>query len=109
MVESVAEFRKRLRQLRPDSGDPTQAQMRKAVATFNVDKLAPATLSEFLNDVRAHSLPRWEFVRSYVAACLLHAGTSPRQVATQLDSWAACWRDLAAGSATGNGNQAVPL
>jgi hypothetical protein len=101
MVESVAEFRQRLRQLRADSGHPTQAQMRKAIATFDVDKLAPATLSEFLGDVRAHSLPRWEFVRSYVAACLLYDGNTPQQVNAQLKSWAHCWKDLAAGTGAG--------
>jgi len=49
--------------------------MRHAIATFKVDKLARATLSEFLNDVRGHSLPKWEFVRSFVAACQLHHAT----------------------------------
>jgi hypothetical protein len=91
---STAEFRQRMRQLRVDCDHPTQAQMRSAIATFNVDKLARATLSEFLNDIRAHSLPKWEFVRSYVAACLLHRGTSPRTVSEQLQTWATWWTNL---------------
>jgi hypothetical protein len=90
----TAEFRQRMQRLRAECDNPTQAQMRQAIATFNVDKLARATLSEFLNDVRAHSLPKWEFVRSYVAACLLHRGTAPHTVSEELQTWATWWTSL---------------
>ncbi|OLF09678.1 hypothetical protein BLA60_17960 [Actinophytocola xinjiangensis] len=92
---NTAEFRQRMRRLRSDCGNPTQAQMRQVIATFDVDRLARATLSEFFSDARAHSLPRWGFVRSYVAACLLHHGTPPRAVPEQLETWADWWTTLA--------------
>jgi hypothetical protein len=102
----TAEFRQRMRRLREDCGTPAQAEMRQAIATFNVDKLARATLSEFLNDVRSHHLPKWEFVRSYVAACLLHHGTPAADVSEQLRTWASWWSSLATSPAPASNGQA---
>ncbi|MFE5563901.1 hypothetical protein ACFQ68_02825 [Amycolatopsis japonica] len=88
---TIEQFRERMRTLRAECGNPTQAEMRQAIATFKVDKLPRATLSEFLNDVRAHSLPRWEFVRAFVAACLLCKGKPSAMVSEELLLWAAWW------------------
>lgn len=94
---SVQEFRQRLHDLHKLVGAPTNAELRQAVNGFSVPKLAAATLSEFLRDRRPTVLPRQDFVRAFVAGCLLHDKTPHETVIEELSRWDALWTTVVAG------------
>jgi hypothetical protein len=93
---SVQEFRRRLHELHRSTGEPTNAELRQAVTGFAVPKLAAATLSEFLRDLRPTVLPRQDFVRAFVAGCLLHDDTPHETVIAELERWDALWTTVVA-------------
>ena len=84
----------RMRQLHLKCGAPTAAAMRKAIKDFAAPRLAPASLSEFLSNKRPNALPKQDFLRGFVAACLLYRGDQPHQVTAQLKTWDTWWATL---------------
>jgi hypothetical protein len=90
----------RMRQLHTKCGGPTAAGMRKAIKDFDVPRVAPASLSEFFSDKRPNALPKQDFLRGFVAACLLSGGTAPDLVTAELRTWDAWWGALVLASGT---------
>lgn len=97
---TIQELRMRMRQLHVKSGSPTAAAMRKSIKDFDVPRLAPASLSEFFSNKRPNALPKQDFLRGFVAACLLLDGTAPEVVAAELRTWDAWWTALVLASGT---------
>lgn len=95
---SVAEFRERLRRLHTTCGAPRNAEIRRAIRGVAVPQLAASTLSEFFSDARPGTLPRQDFVRAFVAGCLLHDDTSPDTVDEALTRWDTWWCAVVAGT-----------
>lgn len=97
---TIHELRMRMRQLHEKSGAPTAAAMRMAIKDFSAPRLAPASLSEFFSDKRPNALPRQDFLRGFVAACLLYRGDDPGTVTAQLRTWDTWWAALVLASGT---------
>ncbi|SDM29477.1 helix-turn-helix domain-containing protein [Allokutzneria albata] len=85
----VLEFRKRLKDLRVEVGDPTGAELIRALRNTKGPRLHPSTLSEFATDKRPTSLPGQDFVHAYVRACLRHRGDAPEEIDRQVYGWLA--------------------
>ena len=85
----VLEFRRRLKDLRVEVGDPTGAEMIRALRNTKGPRLHPSTLSEFATDKRPTSLPGQDFVHAYVRACLRHRGDAPEEIDRQVYGWLA--------------------
>lgn len=83
----VREFRRRLRDLRTECGDPSAAQMIRAIRSTSGPRLSPSTLSEFISDKRPLSLPSQQFVEAFVSACLRSRGDSAEEIVRQVWGW----------------------
>jgi hypothetical protein len=97
--EAVSEFAAELNRLRALAGTPSLMRLVELSAGLAYP-LARATISDKLN---AKSPPRWEFVVSFVTACLDHAGRTGVSLPSPLADlgwWdSAYWRMLAGGDA----------
>lgn len=93
---TISEFRQRLRALHADCGSPANAEIRRATRGVGVPQLAASTLSEFLSDIRPTSLPRQDFVRAFVAGCLLCSEASAETVQAETVKWDAWWLEVVA-------------
>jgi hypothetical protein len=90
---TVQEFRRRLRELHAECGAPASADIRRAIRDVTtVPGLAASTLSEFFSDTRPTVLPRQDFVRGFVAGCLLHSGAASEDVTEAVEQWDDWWR-----------------
>jgi hypothetical protein len=90
---TIADFRARLRALRAAAGDPSYAAL-GAAARGGGAMLAKATLSEFCRDVHPHRLPRQDFVRAFVRACLTCTGASTEHVDAEVARFDRWWTAL---------------
>ena len=90
----------RMRELHKKCGAPTGAAMRNAIKEFAAPRLAPASLSEFFSNKRPNALPKQDFLRGFVTACLLYRGESPHQVTAELLRWDTWWAQLVLASGT---------
>jgi hypothetical protein len=97
---TIQELRMRMRQLHKECGAPTGAAMRNAIKEFAAPRLAPASLSEFFSNKRPNALPKQDFLRGFVAACLLYRGETPQRVTTELLRWDTWWALLVLASGT---------
>lgn len=97
---TIQELRMRMRELHKECGGPTGAAMRNAIKEFAAPRLAPASLSEFFSNKRPNALPKQDFLRGFVAACLLYRGESPQRVTTELLRWDTWWAQLVLASGT---------
>ncbi|MGH3915937.1 MAG: hypothetical protein ACRDTC_21390 [Pseudonocardiaceae bacterium] len=87
----MRESRRRLHELHAACGEPSNAELRRVVCGFSVPRLAAATLSEFVRDIRPTVLPRQDFVRAFVAGCLLYSKATPEAVRDRLKQWDLWW------------------
>lgn len=92
-----AEFAQRLRTLRLWAGEPSLRRLRQLGGTTvdergnEIDALPVSTLSHVLRENR---LPRMEFVRAFVTACLRARGRDPATIAAELERWHEAWLGL---------------
>jgi hypothetical protein len=91
---TIQELRMRMRQLHIKCGTPTAAAMRKSIKDFSAPRVAPASLSEFLSNKRPNALPKQDFLRGFVAACLLCRGAPAAEVTAELRTWDTWWAAL---------------
>jgi len=101
-ARTAASYLDQLAQLRTWCGEPSLRVLRR------LDGPAPTTTSWVLNGKGLPKLPRWEFVASYVAACLRHRGLTPQQAGQQVESWRSAWQTLSRDAGTATGTPAVP-
>ncbi|WP_305785512.1 carbohydrate binding domain-containing protein [Symbioplanes lichenis] len=96
-----------LRRLRASVGQPSfrrlsrlaEQRIEEAAPHSRPEPLPPSTVSEVLAGKRLPGLPRWEFVESFVVACLHAAGSDQPAVASETARWQQRWRELAADDA----------
>ncbi|MFF5078349.1 hypothetical protein ACFY36_14965 [Actinoplanes sp. NPDC000266] len=98
-VRTADEFVAELRQLRVRAGNPSLRQLSRladqriasARGDIRPDPLPPSTTSEVLSGKRLPRLPRYEFVDSFVTACLRASGQDEPAIAAELARWRAAW------------------
>ena len=89
-----AEYIERLKALRFWAGEPSLRRLRQLAGTTldargnRIDALPTSTISQVLRRAR---LPRMEFVRAYVTACLAARGFGAEATAEQLARWHDAW------------------
>ncbi|MEU8820092.1 hypothetical protein [Actinoplanes sp. NPDC048796] len=98
-VRTADDFVAELRQLRVRAGNPSLRQLSRladqriaaAQGDARPDPLPPSTTSEVLAGKRLPRLPRYEFVESFVTACLRAGGQDEPAIAAELTRWRAAW------------------
>lgn len=107
-----AQFIERLRELRLWAGQPSLRQLRELGGTTQapggarIDALPVSTVSHVL---RGDRLPRMEFVRSFVAACLRARNRDEPDIMAYTDRWHEAWLRLQGdGTPGGTGHDPAP-
>ncbi|SNY70216.1 carbohydrate binding domain-containing protein [Paractinoplanes atraurantiacus] len=101
-VRTADDFVAELRQLRVRAGNPSLRQLSRladqriaaARGEIRPDPLPPSTTSEVLAGKRLPRLPRYEFVESFVTACLRAGGQDEPAIAAEVARWRAAWCTL---------------
>jgi hypothetical protein len=100
-ARSAAEYVALLNALRLWAGNPSLRRLRQLAgrttspAGDTIDALPPTTTSRLLGGGGLPRLPRVEFVRAYVTACLRFCDHPPGLIEQQVAAWLAAWRRLA--------------
>ncbi|MGH3763283.1 ATP-binding protein [Actinophytocola sp.] len=110
---TLAEFVDLLRELRRWAGQPSLRRLRQLAGTTTdsagrlIDALPASTVSDVL---RREQLPRMEFVRAYVTACLLARDRGEEEISAYLEQWHEAWSRVAGreGAATQGDRPATP-
>ena len=102
-ARGASDFVEALVRLRRWAGDPSLSRLRSLGGTIVtaegavIDALPKSTVSNVLR--RPDRLPRWDFVKAFVTACLRYADHPEEAIAAEVERWRAAREVLAAAPA----------